>query len=76
MPFRKFQAVVHLFPKAKTKVYNHFSLVLMLVLLLLEPSVDKAEKFGNVICFISEQFKLILNNKQQTWSSIVNVKTQ
>ena len=55
---------------AKTLVDNRFYLVLMLVLTLLEPFVDKAEKFGNVIWFICEQLKLILKNKLHTPHSL------
>ena len=54
----------------KTKVDDHFSLVLMLILSLLEPFVNKADKFGNVTWFVCEQLKLMLN-KQASYTFAV-----
>ena len=52
----------------KAKVHNSLPVVLMLILSLLEPFLDKLENYSNTIWFISEQLTLILN-KQASYSA-------
>ena len=55
---------------AKAKVDDRFYLVLTLVLSLLEPFADKAEKLRNVIWFICEQLNLTFKIKLHTLHSL------